>query len=124
MTLQECYLILGADYDGVVSRLMTEERVRKFLMKLPQDDSYSSLCDAVECMNIEEAFRGAHTLKGIALNLGLSEMAGTASELTEELRKGEFTPRSGELFELLKESYGKTMEAIGSMSEAGGKTDE
>ena len=33
MTLQECYESMGADYQGVMGRLMKEERVLKFLKK-------------------------------------------------------------------------------------------
>ena len=44
MTVKECYETMGADYDGVVSRLRTDERVRKFLLKVLNDKSYELLC--------------------------------------------------------------------------------
>ena len=61
MTLKECYKAIGGDYEGVVSRLVTEARVNKFLTMFLQDASFKVLCDSMEMRDAEEAFRAAHT---------------------------------------------------------------
>ena len=66
MTVKECYEIIGANYEEVESRLRTEERIKKFLLKVLNDKSYDLLCDSIKQKNMEEAFRAAHTLKGIS----------------------------------------------------------
>ncbi len=52
------------------------------------DDSYPKLEDALKKENVEEAFRAAHTLKGVCQNLGFTNLYQPAYELTEVLRAG------------------------------------
>ena len=35
MTVKECYEAIGADYEDVMGRLRKDERVQKFVLKLP-----------------------------------------------------------------------------------------
>lgn len=124
MTVRECYEELGADFEGVVSRLVTEERVKKFVTKLPKDESFARLCAAMEQDDAGMAFMGAHTMKGIAMNLGLTGLAETAGALTEELRQGMITPEAGSLFTELENRYQDTVRLIGMLSESGGNLGE
>ena len=41
MTVKECYEIMKGDYDDVISRLRTDDRVKKFLSKVLSDPSFS-----------------------------------------------------------------------------------
>lgn len=86
MTVKEFYSTIGADYQNVLSRLMKDTLVLKFLNKYKDDTSFDKLEKSVKAKNYEEAFSAAHTLKGLALNLGLSKLGGAASDLTEYLR--------------------------------------
>ena len=79
MTVKECYEVMKGDYDDVISRLRTDDRVKKFLLKVLDDTSFSTLCKALEEKNIEEAFRAAHTLKGVCKNLSIDNLAYSAS---------------------------------------------
>lgn len=88
MTLQECYVLMGADYREVSERLGKEPRILKYLGKFRQDSSYSSLCKALEEKNWKEAFACAHNLKGMCLNLGLTRLGSSAGALCEALRGG------------------------------------
>ena len=88
MTVKEFYDTIGADYQNVLSRLMKDTLVIKFLNKYKDDASYDKLEKCIKDKNYEEAFSAAHTLKGLALNLGLSNLGNAASELTEYLRSG------------------------------------
>ena len=72
MTIEECYTNMGADYGDVLRRLGNEDRVKRFLGKIPEDTSFSLLCEAYEKGDGREAFRAAHSLKGICMNLGLT----------------------------------------------------
>ena len=40
---------------------------------------------------MQTAFRAAHTLKGVAANLGLERLRSLASDMTERLRRGELS---------------------------------
>lgn len=112
MDVRECYAAMGADYDDVMRRLGNEERVRKFLPMVLQDESFSALSADMEAGDGEKAFRSVHTLKGVCLNLGLKRLADSCGRLTENLRGGVLNDESAALFEQVKKDYDSTMEAI------------
>lgn len=112
MTVQECYEAMGADYKEVLRRLGNAERVERFLLKFPEDRSYEELIRAMESGDCESAFRAAHTLKGICLNLSLTPLAESSIALTESLRGGERSEETGSLFEAVIRDYDRTIQAI------------
>lgn len=113
MTIKECYDIMGADYSEVEGRLRTEERIKKFLCKVPQDKSYELLCDSLEQRDMDEAFRAAHTMKGICQNLALSKLGNSSAALCELLRDNrEYTAEVEELFGQVQKDYAETVECI------------
>ena len=107
MTIQECYQKLGGEFAQVEKRLPSVGLVRKFIVKFLDDDSYSKLCLAMQNGQWEEAFRAAHTLKGVSANLGFSRLLASAGELTELLRaETETIPgRAAALLEEVKQDY-------------------
>lgn len=74
MTIQECYEAIGGNYEDVLRRLRSEALIRKFTLKFLEDQSYSLLKQALGDNNYEEAFRGAHTLKGVCQNLSFDRL--------------------------------------------------
>ncbi|WP_195283491.1 Hpt domain-containing protein [Harryflintia acetispora] len=112
MTVKECFENLGADYDDVLRRMGTQERLLRFLSKFPQDPSFSLLCGAYERGDAGEAFRAVHSLKGVSVNLGLSSLYASACALTEELRGGTITPASAPMLEHLRQDYEATIACI------------
>ncbi len=88
MTLSELYIVLGGDVHAVLARIPSEAMIRKFAKMYTQDTSFAALRQAVDACDWDGAFRAAHTLKGVALNLGFSYLADAASALTEHLRGG------------------------------------
>ena len=111
MELKEVYEKIGGDYDDVVRRLMGEKLVRKFLLKFLDDKSYADLERTLSEGDYKEAFRAAHTLKGVCLNLGFTELYKVSAELTEVLR-GRETAGSDALYAQVKEQYTSLTEAI------------
>ena len=111
MTVKECYEQMGADYEGVLGRLRSEVLIKKFAKKFLDDGSFQSLKDNLAQGNGEEAFRAAHTLKGVCLNLGFDELYEVSAEITEKLR-GKETAGSEDMFQKVEEKYQKTVNAI------------
>lgn len=91
MDLKTCYDNINADYNDVMSRLHNEKLLHKVLILFLTDNNFETLENALEKSDWETAFRAAHTLKGIVLNLSLTPLAVSASSLTEILRGG--TPK-------------------------------
>ena len=111
MTLQECYAALEGDYAGVTSRLPTERMVQKFVLKFVNDGSYDLLVRSMEAQDYAEAFRAAHTIKGVCQNLDFTKLYQSSSALSEALRNG-FSPEAPALVEQVKADYRQTVEAI------------
>ena len=89
MTVKECYDAISADYEGVYSRMMKKEAlVKRFAKKFLDDGSYASLKESLAGNDVETAFRAAHTLKGVAQNLGFTTLYEPSSKLTNILRNG------------------------------------
>ncbi len=111
MTLQECYAALGGSYEDVTARLQGERLVRKFVLKFLDDKSYQLLCASMEEKTYDEAFRAAHTIKGMCQNLSFSRLQDSSSALCEALRHG-WTPEADGLLEQVKADYAATETAI------------
>ena len=57
MTVKECYLAFGGDYDGVMARMPDEKFVAEFLGMFLEDECYPMLKDAMEEKNVEDGLR-------------------------------------------------------------------
>lgn len=107
----------GADVSATLRRFMGNENMYlKFLKKFPGDQNYQNLGTSLESGEYEEAFRYAHTLKGVAANLGLTPVQTAVSGLVEELRNkknGEVdTAKTNAMWQDLKKAYEKFVEII------------
>ena len=111
MTIQECYKKMDADYEDVFHRLPRESMIRKFALMFLNDDSYPKLEQSLKEGNAQEAFRAAHTLKGVCQNLGFTNLYPPVYDLTEVLRAGTLEG-SKELFARVTEQYKITTDAI------------
>ena len=70
MKLEELYQKIGGDLETVMKRIPSEAMIGKFVRKYANDPTYNRLTAAVEAKNWKDAFLAAHTLKGVAQNLG------------------------------------------------------
>ena len=112
MTVKECYEQMGSDYEGVLERLGSEAIVKRFALKFLQDPSFAQLKESLAKNDGEEAFRAAHTLKGICLNLGFDNLFAPSQELTEKLRGATTIEGTDELFAAVEKEYDRTCEAL------------
>lgn len=111
MTLKECYIAFDGNYEDVLGRLHSERLVQKFVLKFLDDGNYDTLCRALETGLQEEAFRAAHTIKGMCQNLGFTKLEQSSSLMTETLRSGDMTGAQA-LSDRVREDYERTVEAI------------
>ena len=119
MTVKECYDAMGADYVDVFGRLRKDERIQKFLMKVLNDQSFALLCNSLEARDMAEAFRAAHTLKGVCQNLSLTRLYESASEMSELLRnRQEYGEDLEPILARVREDYEVTVSCIRGLQEA------
>ncbi len=118
MTLKECYAALGGDYEEAMGRLRSERLVQKFVLKFLSDGSYQLLQDSLAAGDREEAFRAAHTIKGVCANLAFNTLLESSEALTEALRDGKpAQPGEEELIARVKEDYARACQAIQAFQE-------
>lgn len=80
MKLDEFFRCVGGDYGEAKARFQNGERIVRFLNMFPGDDSMQNLTNAMNASDTTTAFRAVHTLKGVALNLGLGSLAHASSD--------------------------------------------
>lgn len=111
MTLQECYEKLGGNFQEVSGRLPSEKFIQKYVLKFLDDKTYDLLTEAWQQENYDEAFRAAHTIKGMCQNLSFSLLLNSSSALTEALRGGK-SAQAEELYERACQDFEQTVNAI------------
>lgn len=104
MTDREFYDSIGSDYGGTVKRIGSEDAVRRFILMFGSDQSFDLLQKALSDGDVSTAFRHAHTMKGVAINLGFTRLYKASSELTEILRTGSLSGADSS-FQKVKTEY-------------------
>ena len=80
---------LGCDVEDAMERFLDDEDFyMECLEQVLYDPQFQRLQTALENHQLQEGFDCAHTLKGLAANLGLTSLASMASRITEPLREG------------------------------------
>lgn len=106
--LQAC----GVNLDSALNRFMDNEHFyEKILSKFPMDKNFSLMEKSLDENNIPQAFQYAHTLKGLAATLDLTNLSAILVPITEQLRADE-TEGIQELFNQLKIEYKQICEII------------
>ena len=111
MTLKDCYIAMGGNYEDVFSRLRSERMIEKFVLKFLDDGSFDLLGRSMAAGAGEEAFRAAHTIKGMCQNLGFTRLEKSSSQMTETLRHGDMAGAQ-DIFGCVREDYEHTVAAI------------
>lgn len=122
MSLKDCYDMFGGSYESVKQRISKEEMIEKFVLKFLSDPSYELLCRTLEDENYTEAFRAAHSLKGVSQNLSFSRLESSSSVLTELLRNSDEKQidkeQCKELLMQVSADYKEVVEAVRKFKEA------
>lgn len=120
MTLQEFYQQVG-NYEDAVGRLGSEARIRKYLARFRQDTTFSQLCQAVDRKDPKEAFLFVHNLKGLYLNLAMTQAGQSASFLCEALRGGSLPADLPALLGDLRANHDRVLAALAALLDAPGE---
>ena len=113
MTVEKCYEIMKGDYKDVLSRLSSDDKIKKQLLKFADDKSFVQLCNAMEKGNFEEACSATVALKALSKTLSITGLAYSASNLAEALReRNRYDNELEVLFKRMKKDYALTMACI------------
>ena len=111
MTLKDCYIRFGGDYDEVLGRLRREQTVEKFTFKFLNDQSFHQFEAAMENRDYEEALRAVHTLKGICQNLSFTRLYESSSLVTNALKEKDYH-KAAEMMPRLSEDYHRIIHSV------------
>lgn len=94
----------GADMTGAMERFMDDEELYgKCLELFVADKNFETLGEELRQEDFQKAFNAAHTLKGVAANLGLTPMLTALTEIVEPLRGGNGGEFSAQYEEILSQ---------------------
>lgn len=80
---------MGAEVEDTLDRLMgDEEMYMEYLKKFPENKNIIKLREAVDAGDTEQAMKEVHTLKGVALNLGLLPFVDVCMDMLLDFRAG------------------------------------
>ncbi|AVQ18445.1 Hpt domain-containing protein [Fusobacterium mortiferum] len=112
MELKDLKNVIDIDIDGSLARFGNMESFYiKFLKKFIDDKSFINLKEALENNNIDKIGEEAHTLKGVAGNLGLNKVYQYSVELMR-LAKENNLAEIKEIVEKLEEEIEKVISAL------------
>lgn len=117
MDVEACYAKMNADYRAAIGLLQSDERIIKYFKIIQRDTNLEDIYKALEQNDYETAFRAAHTLKGLALNMHFTQLAQNAADLTETLRSRGENERIFPLLEKTKQTHQMVIACIASFQE-------
>lgn len=104
MTVKEIYDACGGGYEVMLSKFHSDNIIGTFLKMFLKDGSFNQLVEELGKNDAEGAFKAAHSLKGVVLNLNLEGMIPHVHAVTEALRGGDLATAK-EYFPALEKSY-------------------
>lgn len=105
---KEIFEAYGMDYDAVLRRFAGNITLYlRVLGMLPNDKSLEKLGVAIDSGDLDSAFEAAHTLKGVAGNLGLNPLFEAVNTIVEPLRAREERCDYMQLYTAVQAEYQK-----------------
>ena len=102
----------GVNTETALKRFMNNlSLMERLLKKFLDDKSYAALQAALDAGETEEAFKAAHTLKGVCGNLSFDNLFSVVSEQTEVLRAGNLEEGKA-MMPQVTEAYDKVMNVL------------
>lgn len=114
---KEALIDAGVDLTTALHRFLEMEPMYvSFLKRYVEDESVAQIGSGIENRDAEMAFKAAHSLKGLAGNLGIDKVYNLAGQITEIFRDGTASEsdisQASELYEALKKEDSMISELI------------
>lgn len=117
MNIRELYENLQESPDVVILRFCGNAKLlERFVKRFPEDPTYQLLEESIKLKNYEEVERMAHTLKGVAMNLGFSVLGDASAELVTAIRRLETDSCERHLGKIRQE-YEKVLDLISKLED-------
>ena len=104
MELMDFYNAIGENYDLLLSRLLSSDRIEKYLTIFFSENSIEDLKTWIINNDFQSAINTAHTLKGVTATLGFDHLASDICGLHGVLKNNE-SEKAGILCQQIVEEY-------------------
>ena len=104
MELMDFYNAIGENYDLLLSRLLSSDRIEKYLTIFFSENSIEDLKTQVINNDFQSAINTAHTLKGVTATLGFDHLSSDICGLHGVLKNNE-SEKAGILCQQIVEEY-------------------
>lgn len=112
MKLREGMLQLGIDVDVTLNRFMNNEKMyMKFLKRTENDPTYKELKVSVAEQDYDMVERSAHTLKGVAGNMGFQNLMDYCADLVADVREERYDDIEAD-FDQVQTEYTRVIDVI------------
>lgn len=114
MNLKDALELAGVDYEMTLNRFSNNGMLlERFVKKFPNDKTFQELDTAVSDKRYSDVERSAHTLKGIAANLGFQYLSDLSAEVVNLVRSDHYdNDNIGIAFSRVAEEYEKVVSCI------------
>ena len=103
---------LGFQYEELMQRFLGNDMLaNRFLKTFVDEKTYVQLCSAIEQENYQDIENLAHTLKGIAGNLGLKSIFEDSDRIVKTIRMNQYE-KVQPSFEQLQQDYHQVVEVL------------
>ncbi len=117
ISLPQIFERFGGRYSVIQARLKSDEVIRQYIHEFLEDEQFEKLKQSLEAGDDRAAFAAVHTMKGIALNLEMENLAQLCMALTENLRNDSIHPRTWDLFTQVEQEYNEVCALIHQMEQ-------
>lgn len=115
VTLTEAAKELNIDLECTLGRFSGNEGLYlRFLRRLPQDKTFEQLAQGVEQGDAQIMEQAAHTLKGVAANLGLEDLRQASDGVVQAVRAGQAGEACGQ-FERVRQAFQRACDVLGGL---------
>ena len=104
MELKDFNNAIGENYDRLLSRLLSSDRIEKYLTIFFSDNNIEDLKTQINNNDFQSAIITAHSLKGVTSTLGFEHLASVICDLHGALKNNE-TEKIGILCQRIVEEY-------------------
>ena len=110
--IKEALAAAGVNMEEALNRLMNNEMLlKRLLLKFKDDKNLAGLEQAVAEKSYEDAFHCAHTLKGVAGNLGMEKIMNADVVVVEKMSSYNYDVLEADVANV-KEAYTQVMDVI------------
>lgn len=105
MKVDECYNLIGGNYELIFSRVKDDGKIKRYLGIFLEEDICAKIEDVIKIDDMKKAYEIIHRFKGECMSLALERLYLYVKELNELLASAADEKLINESYKRFKEEY-------------------